>query len=278
MSEDEFLAAVGRLRIGHVLARPLSWVAGAVLLVVNGVVLLLANWRLLVLELVPAVWIAAILWDWRFHVVEGHDLTELHDGWALAVAAFVVAMTVAAHWSNVAFVEAAVGGHPRLYDALRSVGAHRRLVLGAALAAGLLHAWVSVRGPVRGTATFSIGLGAVALIDLYLYSALPAQALDLGRRRTSARQYLAKTVTSGAVSAAISLPGITLALVAHLLLGIPVLRALGVLVLVIAVVLQVAASSSSRAVSLAAALVAHQAGPGPGPVLAGADPDRPPTP
>lgn len=147
LSDDELLATIARLRVGRVLAGPLSFLAGAVLLVLHGIVLLLTNWRLLVLELLPAVWIAAVLWDWRFHVVEGHELTEVHDGWALAIAAFVVLATMASYWCNVAFTYSALDHRMPLRDALHNATRHVRLVGATALAVGLLHAWVSVRGP-----------------------------------------------------------------------------------------------------------------------------------
>lgn len=256
MNDDELLAAIGRVRVGRALHGPLDFLAGAVLLVLHSVLLLVGNWRLLVLELVPAVWIAAVLWDWRFHVVEGNELVEVRGAWAAVIAVGVVLATVVSYWCNVAFVHAALGPRPSLRGALREAGRHRRLILGAGLAVGALHAWVSVRGPVRGLPTVTIGLGLVALLDLYLYSALPGQALGLDRRRASPREYVATTVTSGALSMAISLPGVTLALVAHALLGTSVLRVLGVVVLAVAVLLQVAASSSSRAVSMWSRLLA----------------------
>ena len=255
MNDDELLAAIGRVRVGRALHGPLHFLADAVLLVLHSVLLLVGNWRHLVLELVPAVWIA-VLWDWRFHVVEGNELVEVRGAWAAVIAVGVVLATVVSYWCNVAFVHAALGPRPSLRGALREAGRHRRLILGAGLAVGALHAWVSVRGPVRGLPTVTIGLGLVALLDLYLYSALPGQALGLDRRRASPREYVATTVTSGALSMAISLPGVTLALVAHALLGTSVLRVLGVVVLAVAVLLQVAASSSSRAVSMWSRLLA----------------------
>lgn len=262
LSDDELLATIAQLRVGRVLAGPLSFLAGAVLLVLHGIVLLLTNWRLLVLELIPAIWIAAVLWDWRFHVVEGHELTELHGGWAIAIAAFVVLATMASYWCNIAFTYSALDHRMRLQDAARKASGHARLVATAALGVGLLHAWVSVRGPVKGLPTVTVGLGLVALLNLYLYTALPAQALGLRRQRPSPTQYVAKTVTSGAVSMVVSLPGLLLALLAHALLGVTVLRALGVVVLAVAVVLQVAAASSSRAVSMSAQILAHQSSSG----------------
>lgn len=252
MSDDELAAAITQFRVGHVLAGPLAFAVGAVLLVIHSVLLLLTNWRLIALELFPALWLATVLWDWRFHVVYGNDLTTLHGPWAIAIAGLIVLATLVSYWCNITFAYAANGKEPTALAALRRASGHWRLILGAGLAVGVLHAWVSVRGPIRGLSTFALGLGAVAIANLYLYSALPAQAIGLDHRRSTSKDFVTETVTFGALSVIVSTPGIMLTVVARLLLGISFLRILGALVLAVAVVLQIAAASSSRAVSLSA--------------------------
>jgi hypothetical protein len=252
MSDDELAAAITQFRVGRVLAGPLAFAVGAVLLVIHSVLLLLTNWRLVALELFPALWLATVLWDWRFHVVYGNDLTALHGPWAIAIAGFVVLATLFSYWCNIAFAYAANGEEPTAIAALRRAGSHWRLVLVAGLAVGVVHAWVSVRGPIRGLTTFALGLGAVAIANLYLYSALPAQAIGLDRRRGTSKDLVTETITFGALSVIVSTPGIVLAVVARVLLLVPLLQILGGFVLAAAVVLQIAAASSSRAVSLSA--------------------------
>jgi hypothetical protein len=259
MSDDELLDAIDRLRVGRLLAGPLAFATGAILLVVHGGVLLLTNWRLVIVELLPAVWLGAVLWDWRSQVLRDHALLD-PGGWAaVAIAAGVVAMTVASYWCNVTFAYLATGREDRIRPASRAVGRHRRLVTGVALAVGLLHAWVAVRAPIRGVPTFAVGLGIVVGLHLYLYSALPAQALGIDRGRRAPREALSRTLTVGALSAVVSAPGILLALLARVLLDVPVLRVLGVLALALAVLVQVAATSSSRALSLATVVAAPPA-------------------
>ncbi len=262
MSDDELLDAIAQLKAGRFLAGPLSFAAGAVLLVVHSVLLLFTNWRLLLIELVPAIWIATVLWDWRYHVLYGNDLAELHGGWAILAAALVIAATAMSYWCNVVFGYVATGRERTIRGGFRAAGRHRRLILTAALAVGALHAWVAARGPIRGVGTFAVGLGLVAIANLYLYSALPVQALGLDRQRAAPKDLVTRTVALGALSIVVSTPGITLALVGRMLLGIPTLRILGFVVLATAVLLQVAAASSSRAVSMSTNVVA--AGPSAG--------------
>ena len=227
MSDDELLDAIAQLKAGRFLAGPLSFAAGAVLLVVHSVLLLFTNWRLLLIELVPAIWIATVLWDWRYHVLYGNDLAELHGGWAILAAALVIAATAMSYWCNVVFGYVATGRER------------------------------TIRGGFRAA-----GLGLVAIATLSLSPALPVQALGLDRQRAAPKDLVTRTVALGALSIVVSTPGITLALVGRMLLGIPTLRILGFVVLATAVLLQVAAASSSRAVSMSTNVVA--AGPSAG--------------
>jgi hypothetical protein len=256
MSDEQLLEAFGQLRLGRLLAGPLSFAAGTVVVVAHGVLLLVSNWRLVLLELLPAVWLAAVLWDWRFHVLQGHEPVLL-GGWvAVVVAVAVVSATLASYWCNVAFAYAAIGGEPRPGAALRATARHWRVLVGVAVGVGLTHAWVTQRAAARGgVGLYAVALGLVALVDLYLYSALPAQVMGLDRRE-GVRNVVTRVVTTGAIGVLVALPGLVLAILAHLLLGLPVLRLVGLAVLVVAVVIQIAAVSSGRAVRLSAAVLA----------------------
>lgn len=250
MSDDELLETIAQLKVGHVLAGPLSFAAGAVLLVVHAVLLLVTNWRFIAVALFPAIWLATLLWDWRYHVLYGKELAELHGQWAILVALLVVLATVVSYGSNVVFAYVATGQEHTVRGGLRRAGQHRRLILAAGLAVGALHAWVSVRGSIRGFGTFAIGLGLVAITNLYLYSALPAHALGLDRQRATPSGFVSKSIALGAVGVVVATPGLLLAVVGRMLVDVPLLRIVGFVVLAFAVLLQIAASSSTRAVAL----------------------------
>jgi hypothetical protein len=42
---------------------PVAWAAGTLVLVVRGARLLVSNWRLALIELVPAAWVWLVMWD-----------------------------------------------------------------------------------------------------------------------------------------------------------------------------------------------------------------------
>src|SRR5438093_854725 len=53
---------------------PLAY-AGTVAVVFDGVLLLIRNWRLTLLQLIPALWISAMTWNLRNHFLANPDIT-----------------------------------------------------------------------------------------------------------------------------------------------------------------------------------------------------------
>src|SRR5665648_312139 len=54
---------------------PLAYAAGTVAVVFDGVLLLVRNWRLTLLQLVPAAWIWAMTWNLKSHLLANRDLS-----------------------------------------------------------------------------------------------------------------------------------------------------------------------------------------------------------
>jgi hypothetical protein len=48
---------------------PVAWAAGALVLLVRGVKLLFLNWRLTLVEFVPAAWLWLVMWDLKQHAL-----------------------------------------------------------------------------------------------------------------------------------------------------------------------------------------------------------------
>jgi hypothetical protein len=254
LSEEDLRRAF-ESRSSNVLFRVLLLVSGTLLLIVRGIVLLVANWKLILLELVPAVWLGVVLWDLRRHTIEG-DALVVPSGWAAAGAAAVIAVaTTTSYWCNVAFAFAAVGDDGQVGSALRAAGGNRRPILLAALAVSAGHAWVSLRGATIGVGTFSVGIAVVVAVNMYLYTALPARVVGIGRSRASIRERVERSVVAGTISAVAAAPGFLLSRLGQVLLAISVTRPVGMVVLVVAVLLQVAGISSSRAVAMSSELL-----------------------
>ena len=93
---------------------PLGYIAGGFALLFDGLKLLILNWRLTLIEIVPALWIWFTFWDLKAHYLKGRELYLVRGPLALAVAAVVVLITVAAYWCNAVFAFAVSGPRPPL--------------------------------------------------------------------------------------------------------------------------------------------------------------------
>jgi hypothetical protein len=254
LSEDDLRRALAA-HATNPFFRALALVTGTLLLMLRGVLLLVANWRLILLELIPAVWLAVMLWDLRYHVVAGHALVVPTGGWTAVAVAVIFAATAGSYWCNVAFAFAAVGDGTGVRAATRAANANLGPILSTAAVVAAAHSWVSLRGASIGIGTFGVGLAVVVAINMYLYTALPAQIVGLSRTRRSVRQRVERGVLAATVGALAAAPGFLLSRLGQLLLAFTATRPIGIVVLAVAVLLQVAGVSSSRAVAMSSQLV-----------------------
>ncbi len=234
---------------------PVLYVGETIEAVVAGVLLLLRNWRLLLVELVPAVWLGAITWDWRARTFGELPLAEVYGAVALGVAVLVVTATVVAYWCNAVFAFTTVQPPPiDLRAAFRAATAHRRRILAWAVPIGLAHTVVAVF-LTRGTlALYSVALGAVVVVQMYGLVALPVALVTGDSRRRehlTRRERISRAVVSGTLTGVASTPGFVLNRLGILMFAVGAPWA-GVALLVPAVLFQVAGVASARAVQLAA--------------------------
>src|SRR4051794_21437450 len=59
------------------LLAPLAWAGGTILLLLRGVKLLILNWRLSLLQLLPAAWVWLVMWSLKQHALRGAPFREL---------------------------------------------------------------------------------------------------------------------------------------------------------------------------------------------------------
>src|SRR5216110_591362 len=107
---------------------PLAYAAGTVAVVFDGVLLLIRNWRLTLLQLVPALWISAMTWNLRHHVFANPDITT---GISILAAVGMLLVAQAAYWCNVTFAYTLVRDSTTDFGAaFRDVRPHWRLEVG----------------------------------------------------------------------------------------------------------------------------------------------------
>ena len=231
---------------------PLAWAAGTIVLLIRGVKLLILNWRLSLIQLVPAAWVWLAMWDLKRHLLHGQSFVQLHLAAQLAIAAAVVAVSIAAFWCNTVFAFAIDGPPPpRIAPAVRKARQARRMVAAWGLIVGSALAFATIVVPrIAGLWVFSLVLSVVLGVMLISFVAVPARIIGVKTQKLPPREALGRVAVSGTVSAVAMAPGFLLGRVGLILLGLQHLHILGFAMLSIGSALYAAGMSSVKAVKL----------------------------
>jgi hypothetical protein len=230
---------------------PVAWAAGAIVLLFRGLKLLLLNWRLTLVELVPAVWVWLVMWDLKRHGLRSDAFRQPSIGEAILLVALTIAASTAAFWCNTVFAFAITHPQPRIAPAMRQATrylAHIVLAgigMGVVLAAGAV--FVSRIGSLWLYLAASIALYSLLLIS---FVAVPARILGVKKQKLRPKQAIGSWTVGGALSAVAMTPGFVLDRVGLILLGVPGLHVLGLVLLSIGTALYAAGMSSVKAVKL----------------------------
>lgn len=236
---------------------PLAWAAGAVVLLIRGIKLLFLNWRLSVIELVPAAWVWLVMWDLKQHALRGEAFRQLTVGGMLLLVVVSVAVSVASFWCNTVFAFAISDPPPRIARAARQAKPYLArimragVLMGAVLAIGA--AWVP---RIDSAWLYLIAIGALYALMLISFVAVPARILGVKKHKLPPKQAIGAWTVGGALSAVAMTPGFVLDRLGLILLGVPHLHILGFLLLSIGTALYAAGMSSVRAVKLSMKLEA----------------------
>ena len=92
---------------------PLALAAGAFVMLFNGLRLLVTNWKLMLVQALPAMWIWAATYDLKAKVLRGQPFHDIRGPLVLVLFAAVVLITIAAFWLNAAFAFAISQPGPR---------------------------------------------------------------------------------------------------------------------------------------------------------------------
>ena len=243
--------AVRELARRHRRLVPLAYAAGTVAIVFDGVVLLVRNWRLTLLQLAPAVWIYVMTWNLRTHLLQGN---ELDPAVGPAAAAGVLVVAQVAYWCNATFGFAMVQqGAPDIGAAFREARPRWRFIGGLALLTGCAQAAVWLLLPQASLRWFWIALLVMFVVQVYLFVAIPSWLIGV-RPKGTRRERAIQSLTTGILSGVAATPGFLLNRIGLLLLGVGVLWWLGVAILAVSAVLHVTASSSVRVVKMSVRL------------------------
>lgn len=247
--------ALSALASSRRILAPLGWALGTILLLFQGLRTIVVNWRLTLIELLPAIWIGLTWWDLRVHALHRLELTPVHGAVLVVVATGVIAITVVCYWCNAVFALAVEPGRPRsIREAYGSARRHARYLNTWGLGVGIAHAIASTLVVRTGLFAFSLAIGAVAVVMMISFVTVPARLLGLTTRRPLP-QKVSSVAVGGAISAVAQAPGFLLNRVGLLFLGVDVLVVPGIILFVVGVALQTAAVSSVSAVKLSTQFV-----------------------
>lgn len=244
-------AALKELGAEHRWLAPLAFAAGTVAVVFDGVQLLIRNWQLTLLQLVPATWIYAMTWNLRNNML-AHRHPPIERTGIAAILAIVVAQ--AAYWCNATFAYTLVQGpHTDIKAAFRQARSHWRFIGGLALLTGCVQATVWLVLPDFRLRWFWVATLIMFVVQIYMFVAVPMWLIGV-RKTGTRRDRSIRSLTTGVLSGVAATPGFLLNRIGLLLLGVSSLWVVGVAIIAIAAVLHVTASSSVRVVKMSVRL------------------------
>jgi hypothetical protein len=241
---------------------PLALAVGAFAMLFEGVKLLFTNWRLTLIQVLPAMWIWAAMLDLKAHVLHGRSFHVLTGPVVIPLVLAVAAITAASFYLNAVFAYAIAGpGPPQIRPAFSQTRSHLAVVLGSGAAVGLLLG-VSTIVVVRwGVFWFGLSLSIVVGVMMLCYVAVPARLIGMKTTYTK-RDKLAATAVGGAIGAVVCTPPYALGRLGLLLLGSHTFFPLGVVLLAVGLTLQAGATGAVKTVKMSAKLVGGRQLPG----------------
>jgi len=241
---------------------PLALAIGAFVMLFSGLRLLVTNWRLMLVQVLPAMWIWAATFDLKAHVLHGKEFNIIRGPVVLVLFAAVVVITIAAFYLNAVFAFAiSQPGSPDLRVGFNQARKRIRAVTGWGTGVGLALAVATMLAPRWGLGWFALLLGIVVALMMVCYVTVPARIVGMptaapdttGSGRSAKLAAAAVTSLFGAIVCA---PPYAIARGGILLLGSSALFPLGVALLVIGLMLEAGATGAVKAIKVSAKLLA----------------------
>ena len=246
--------AVVRLSRSRRWLAPLALAVGALAMLFDAVKLLFTNWRLTLVQVLPAMWIWAAMFDLKAHVLHGKSFHVLTGPIVIPVVLAVAAVTAASFFLNAVFAFAiASEGPPAIRPAFAQARSHLTVVLGWGAAVGLCLGLATVVVTRWGPLWFALSLGIVVAVMMVCYVAVPARLIGV-KTTYSKRDKLTASAVGGAIGGVVCTPPYVLGRVGLLMLGSHTLFIPGCVVIAIGVTLQAGATGAVKSVKMIAKL------------------------
>jgi hypothetical protein len=243
-----------RLSRSHRMLTPFALVVGGFAMLFTGLKLLLSNWRLTLVQILPAMWIWLAMYDLKVHALHGKSLNVLRGPILIPILLAILVITAASFFLNAVFGFAIVqSGSPKIRPAFERARSHLKLILGWGTAVGLLLGLSTTVVTRWGRPWFGISLSVAIGVMMVCYVAVPSRLIGV-KPVSSRRDKLTATAVGGALGAVVCTPPYLLARVGILMLGSTVLFVPGIVVLTIGATLQAGATGAVKTVKMSAKL------------------------
>lgn len=233
---------------------PLALTVGAFAMLLDGLRMLVANWRLMLVQVLPAVWIWLAMYDLKAKVLYGKSLPQLRGAVLVPIVLAIVAITAASFFMNAVFAFAITRSRPpQIRPAYEAARERFTPIALWGLAIGIPLAIATTVGPRWQKPWFALALGAVIGVMMICYVAVPSRLIGI-KPRLSRREKLTKGLLGTALSATVCTPPYLLGRLGILMLGSKVLLIPGVLLLVVGFGVQAGATGAVRAIKMSLSL------------------------
>src|ERR1700751_1390611 len=102
-NDEQIEQAILRLSRRRPEFAPLAFAVGAFVLLFNGLRLIVTNWRLMLVQILPAMWIWLAMFDLKIHVLHGRTLHVIRGPILIPIALMIIGLTVASFLLNAVF-------------------------------------------------------------------------------------------------------------------------------------------------------------------------------
>jgi hypothetical protein len=241
---------------------PLALIVGAFVMLFSALRLLVTNWRLILVQALPALLIWAVTLDLKAHVLHGKEFNIIRGPIVAVLFALAVLVTIGAFFLNAAFAfTISQPGPPDVRAGFRQARRHARAVVGWGTLIGLALGFAAILVPRWGLRWFALTLGIVLAVMMVCYVAVPARIVGVQTAKPTdiagRRDKLAATALAGLVGGIICTPPYVISRVGEGLLS-GSLFGLGVALIAIGLTLEAGATGAVKAVKVSAKLLAGQ--------------------
>jgi len=235
---------------------PLAFMVGAFAMLFEGLRLLVTNWRLSLVQVLPAMWIWAAMMDLKLHLLRGRSFIVIR-GDALVLAFLgVVLITMLCYFLNAVFAFAiARPGQPAISPAFSEARRRWRVIAAWGLLMGFALAIATTWMPRNGRAWFTLVLGIVVGLMMYTYVEIPSRLLG-AKSTASRRDQLSATVIGGVVGVLVCTPAYVVGRLGIVMVSSKTFFVIGIVVLSVGIALQAGMTGAVKAIKMSAKLVA----------------------